>query len=867
MMKGLFSHPAMRFFLAGMFLLLLVFPQACRKKNMNPTPQLASGQAFVLPSDSAIDKFREKPVPAWAAKKYGYKAASTRAWDLLHTRLEVSFDWSKQHLIGKATLEMEPWFYPQKTIVLDAKGFDIRQVEWLSGKNKISFTQNYNGRKLTLTSETPFLKGQKVKITIEYTAKPNELTAGGSAAITKDIGLYFINPEGKDTTMPRQVWTQGEAESSSCWFPTFDTPNEKCTQEMLITVEEKFKTLSNGLLTSSKSTGNGQRTDVWEMKLPHSPYLFMLAAGNFARVQDKWRNIPVNYWVEPKYEKYAKAIFGQTPAMMEYFSRKLGFDYPWPKYDQIVVRNFVSGAMENTTASVFMESLQCTDRELADKNWEDIIAHELFHQWFGDLVTIESWANLPLNESFANYSQFLWDEYRFGSDEADYQAWKEKNQYFFEAGRKREPLIRYYHKNPDDMFDSHSYAKGGRILHFLRKVMGDEAFFESLKTYLHDNAFKNTEIHHLRLAFEKVTGQDLNWFFDAWFLSAGHPELEITEKKNGSELVLEVSQDQDSLYAPVYRLPVSLEIWTDKGCESHTIEINKAKQTFSIACQAPVKFVLFDSDSRLPAEVRFSRNAADWAAQYAFASAAIHRYEALQQLKANFFDEPATLPVMKKALQDSFWACRQLACEYFEDGEKEKIRVNPEELIPLALKDPKSLVRAQAIKTLGQWAFPGKKEMLEKAIQDYSISASSAAFRAYLKEGYEDADSKIKTLQEGENINYFGSVLSDYYAARPGEKSWKWFMGALENPAFPDSYNLIQAFAKYMGLEKDSTIKSKGLDVLFTQASKRKKPEFIIGVFQVSKPYLSLPGVKEKREKLKAENTNEEIREILEYLE
>ncbi len=326
-------------------------------------------------------------------------------------------------------------------------------------------------------------------------------------------------------------------------------------------------------------------------------------------------------------------------------------------------------------------------------------------------------------------------------------------------------------------------------------------------------------------------------------------------------------QEQDSLYAPVYRLPLNLEIWTEKGCETHPIEITKANQTFSISCQAAVKFALFDTDSRLPAELRFSRNAGDWADQYAYASAAIHRYEALQQLKANFFDEPATLSVMKKALQDSFWACRQLACEYFEDGEKEKIRVNPEELIPLALKDPKSLVRAQAIKTLGQWSFAEKKEMLEKAIQDYSISASAAAFKAYLKEGYADADNKIKILQEGENLNYFGSVLADYYGARPGEKSWKWFVGALENPAFPDSYSLIQAFAKYMGLEKDSSIKSKGLDILFTQASKRKKPEFIIGVFQVSKPFLSLPGVKEKREKLKAENTNEDIREILEYLE
>jgi aminopeptidase N len=193
----------------------------------------------------------------------------------------------------------------------------------------------------------------------------------------------------------------------------------------------------------------------------------------------------------------------------------------------VVVRDFVSGAMENTSASTFMEAVQSTQRELIDKSWDDIIAHELFHQWFGDLVTIESWANLPLNESFANYAQYLWDEYKYGKDEADYQAFREKQQYLYESTRKQEPMIRFEYKKPDDMFDSHSYAKGGRILHMLRRLVGDEAFFESLKEYLHQNAFQNTEIHHLRLAFEKVTGKDLNWFFNQWFLLPGHPELVI----------------------------------------------------------------------------------------------------------------------------------------------------------------------------------------------------------------------------------------------------------------------------------------------------------------------------------------------------
>jgi aminopeptidase N len=294
------------------------------------------------------------------------------------------------------------------------------------------------------------------------------------------------------------------------------------------------------------------------MDLPHAPYLFMMAIGEFAIVKDKWRDREVNYYVEPKYEIDARAIFGNTPEMMEFFSKKMGVDYAWPKYSQVVVRDYVSGAMENTSATIHGEFVQQTAREMIDRNNEDIVSHELFHHWFGDLATCESWSNLPLNESFATYGEYLWNEYKYGRDIADIGLESDLKSYLDESKMKQEHLIRFYYENREDMFDRHSYAKGGTILHMLRKYLGDDAFFAGLKLYLTNNSFKSAEVHDLRLAFEEVTGEDLNWFFNQWFLNQGHPKLSINYNWDAATMSqqITVEQLQDLNTTPLYKLPV-----------------------------------------------------------------------------------------------------------------------------------------------------------------------------------------------------------------------------------------------------------------------------------------------------------------------
>src|SRR6186713_1500192 len=356
----------------------------------------------------------EEKDEAW---KKNYRASATKFNDLIDTRLDVKFDYAKSYLYGKAWITLKPHFYATDTLRLDAKGMDIHQVAIVKASGNVPLKYEYDGMSLTIHLDRVYSNADKYIIYIDYTSKPNELKTQGSAAITDARGLYFINPKGEDKEKPIQIWTQGETEANSAWMPTIDKPNQKTTEEIYMTVPAKYVTLSNGLLVGQKNNKDGTRTDYWKMDLPHSPYLFFMGVGDFAIVKDKYKAMDVDYYVEKKYESVARKIFGNTPEMIGFYEKILGVPYQWPKYAQIVGRDYVSGAMENTTATLHQESAYQNARQLTDGNgWEETIAHELFHQWFGDLVTAESWSNLTLNESFANYSETLWDEYKYGKD-------------------------------------------------------------------------------------------------------------------------------------------------------------------------------------------------------------------------------------------------------------------------------------------------------------------------------------------------------------------------------------------------------------------------------------------------------------------
>jgi aminopeptidase N len=547
----------------------------------------------------------EMPALEISTSPSAYNPSEPKVNDLLHTRLDIRFDWQKHHLLGVATMDFKPYFYPTNKLILDAKGFDINRVSLVTDTGFDDLDYLYDGWSLTINLNKTYSRIETYTIRVDYVAKPDDLPIGGSQAILADKGLYFINTDSTEVDKPTQIWTQGQTESSSCWFPTIDSPNERMTQEMFITVEEKYRTLSNGEHVYSNYNADGSRTDFWKMDKSHPPYLVMMAVGDFVVAHDKWVNskgeeIPVNYYVEPEFGDYAYRIFGNTPEMMSFYSQLLNVDYPWPKYSQVIVRDYVSGAMENTTATIHGEFLNMTDRELLDYTNEDIIAHELFHHWFGDLVTCENWANLALNESFATYGEYLWADYKYGYDEAQITLDNFKESYIMEASFKQENLIRYYYDDKEDMFDSHTYEKGACILHMLRQLVGDDAFFDSLHEYLVRYSFQDAEVHKLRLVFEEVTGLDLQWFFDQWFLGSGHPELEVHyDLNNGGNIV--VNQTQSS--ARPFRLPVQVDVHYSDHVERLDWVIADWTDTLALSLSASPTWIKFDPNYILLADL------------------------------------------------------------------------------------------------------------------------------------------------------------------------------------------------------------------------------------------------------------------------
>jgi aminopeptidase N len=584
-----------------------------------------------------------------------YNPSAKRQNDLLHTKLDVRFDWTKQHVFGKATLDVKPYFYTTDKLILDAKGFDIHRVAMIKGTDTTALFHQYNEEELLIQLDDFYTKEQTYTIFIDYTAKPNERKSSGSAAITSDKGLYFINPLGEQKK-PQQIWTQGETESNSAWFPTIDKPNERCTQEIYITVKDKFKTLSNGTLQTTVKNKNGTHTDYWKIDKPHAPYLFMIAVGEFSVITETWQGKEISYWVEPEYEAHAKAIFANTIEMMEFYSEKLGTPYEWSKYAQIIVKDFVSGAMENTTGVIFGDFVQKTSRELIDNHNDKIVAHELFHHWFGDLVTCESWSNLPLNEAFANYGEYLWIEHKYGKDEADFHLFNELQGYLYTSDENLHDLIDYDYTNREDMFDAHSYNKGGAILHMLRNYVGDEAFFASLKLYLKRFKFKSAEAHDLRLIFEEVTGEDLNWFFNQWFFSKGHPQLSLSYEYDSStqQAILEVEQIQNPDYhKAIYQLPLKIDIYTGTEIISENIFINQRQQRFHFKVKNKPVLMNLDSDKVLVGTITDKKSIDELIYQFKNAPRFLDRYASLSALSTKDSDKVKQLQL--EALDDEFW--------------------------------------------------------------------------------------------------------------------------------------------------------------------------------------------------------------------
>lgn len=546
------------------------------------------------------------------------------------------------------------------------------------------------------------------------------------------------------------------------------------------------------------------------MDQPHAPYLFFLGVGDYAVVKDSYKGKEVSYYVEKEYEKVARKIFGGTPEMMGFFSKILGYEYPWNKYAQMTARDYVSGAMENTTATLHQESAQQNARELVDGNrWEDVVVHELFHQWFGDLVTAESWSNLPMNESFANYSEYLWREYKYGKDAADDLGVNEVAGYLRGDNPSRH-LIRFYYRDKEDMFDAVSYNKGGRILHMLRNYAGDSAFFKSLNLYLNRYKYGNGNADKLRLMFEEVTGKDWHWFFDQWFFGSGHPELELNYDYDAASKTVTVYVNQLQKSEKVFRLPVSIDIYNGASKTRYQSEISKRNDTLRFLVNAKPDLVNFDAEKMLLAVKKDNKTLPEYIHQFRYARTFIDRNEAIEYAAKNI-REASALQLVKDALNDPYFLIRRKAVTALYDSVLDA--ATRTKIETMATRDPNRLVRADAIDLLSSLKDAKYRSMFLQGTKDSSYTVAGASLLALLELDENAALSLLPELKKDAKGALENAInVAEIFTKTDAD--FEEMYNDFDNATMIDKFSKFNPFILYLTKVENTANFKRGIDML-----------------------------------------------------
>jgi aminopeptidase N len=454
-----------------------------------------------------------------------------RPIDVLSEKLDLDLDIVGRAITGTATIAFAANQAPLESVELDAVDLQVSAVREASrGGRALAFRTT--GEKLFVTLAEPLPEGATATIEIDYCARPDE-------------GLYFFQPSADDPETPLQVWSQSESTWARRWFPCVDTPEERQATEVIVRAPAGLEVISNGTLVS-KDAPDGPGGKVrwhWKEDFPHPAYLVSIVAGKFAVWKDEWRGISLFAYVPPDRAADAERSFGETKRMLDYFSERFGIAYPYAKYAQVCVEQFMHGGMENISATTLNDATLHDERAHLDFSSDSLVAHELAHQWWGDLITCRDWAHIWLNEGFASYFEACWDEAKNGEDEYDYNMF-EKARGAIEGGKDL-PLVRRRYDDPDETFGGGTYPKGAWVLHMLRRTLGEEAFWRGLRAYAAEFRGKAVETADLRRAFERATSRSLGRFFDQWTERPGHPILDVAVSWSEKERLLEVEVKQN----------------------------------------------------------------------------------------------------------------------------------------------------------------------------------------------------------------------------------------------------------------------------------------------------------------------------------
>lgn len=620
-----------------------------------------------------------------------YQWPRSHDYDVQHYRLVVSFDWSKKAISGQTTITCRPFKSGFTRLDLDAGEMTINQVRMADGG---PLTFSYEGNeKLLVNLGRPYAAGEEIAVTVDYSAAPKR-------------GLTFVMPTEHEPSRPFQIWSQGETELNHYWFPCYDHPNDRATSELIATVEEKYHVISNGTLVQVLSDGAAKtRTWHWKMDKPFPSYLISIVVGEFAEVTDRRQGIPITSYVYRNQVENARLSFAKLPNMLEFFAEKLHYPYPYAKYAQVTVRDFIGG-MENITATTLEEKAVYDARSLLDSSPDNLLAHELAHQWLGNMLTCRGWNDLWLNEGFATLFANLWTEHDKGSDEYLYAIYKDQEKYF-EAWRQgnRRPLSATRFDDPEALFDAVTYQRAASVLAMMRFILGEEMFLKAVRHYVRKHAWQSVETQELVIAIEEATGQNLQWFFDQWVYKMGHLEAEVSTSfdEAGRALKLKVRQTQKPDHtrpwyqAPEsYRVPVDIAITTASGERVHRVLIDRPEQEFTFPVDSRPLIVNFDRGNYVIKLVKQERSHAELAYQLLHDFDVTGRLRAAAELKTTRSDQ-GIAALSEAAVKDRFWGVRLEAVEGL--GTLKAPEARPALL--QAARDREARVRRAAVKALG----------------------------------------------------------------------------------------------------------------------------------------------------------------------
>ncbi len=506
---------------------------------------------------------------------FAQSAARIRTFDAQHYIIRSSFDRVNKVYFGDVTVQVKPLKDGFTTLILDSVGMKFDSIVLEPEGKQLKFKQNKE--QINIELGKTFSSNEIVSVRFKYSAQPKK-------------GVYFIDEFKATEDLPgrsSQVWTQGEAEEVHHWFPSYDFPNDKATTEQYITIPADEIAVANGEVLETTANSDGTKTHHFKMPVPHSVYLTSFVVGKFTKVEAKYKNIPLRYYVYSGKEDLAQKAYGKTPDMMRVFEEVTKIDFPFNKYDQIGVAGFNFGGMENITATTMSDGeISFAATPFGQALVMDLVSHELAHSWFGNMVTTKDWTNLWLNEGFASFMEAVYREHLNGrkdyirkiSLEAD--GWVVQSKF----GNENYPLHRLNPPTDDSLFGTTIYQKGGSVVHILREELGDEVFWKGVNIYLNRHKFANVETNDLKVAMEEASGKDLDWFFDQWVYKAGYPQLSVKQIYNPAKksLTLTISQTQKTgnLTPSAFILPLDLEIKTAKGTQEEKIKLEKRIQTF-----------------------------------------------------------------------------------------------------------------------------------------------------------------------------------------------------------------------------------------------------------------------------------------------